>query len=83
VQRNNNRVFRAICIGGAALLAQTASSEPPAAEESCTTSAPANDRVGFPKDYRTRYKMLGVTVREQAPEVLTVYVNEPAASVTS
>jgi hypothetical protein len=55
----------------AALLAHVASSEPPAA-----------DRVGFPKDYRTSFKVLGVTVREQAPEILTAYGNEQAASVS-
>lgn len=76
---NNNRVFRIICLAGAALLVQTALSEPPTAQE----SRPANDRVGFPKDYQTRYKMLDVKIRPKAPEVLTVYVNEPAASVDS
>lgn len=57
---------------GAALLAHVASSEPPSA-----------DRVGFPKDYRTQFKVLGVTVRDEAPEVLTAYGNEKATSVSS
>jgi hypothetical protein len=61
-----------LCILGAALLAHVASSE-----------APAADRVGFPKDYRTQYKVLGVTIRDQAPEVLTAYGNDKAASVSS
>jgi hypothetical protein len=56
----------------AALLAHVATSAPPAA-----------DRVGFPKDYRTQFKVLGVTVRAEAPEVLTAYGNEQAASVSS
>jgi hypothetical protein len=56
----------------AALLAHVATSAPPAA-----------DRVGFPKDYRTQFKVLGVTVRDEAPEVLTAYGNEQAASVSS
>jgi hypothetical protein len=63
---------RVLCILGAVLLANIASSEPPAA-----------DRVGFPKDYRTQFKVLGVTVRAEAPEVLTAYGNEQAASVSS
>jgi hypothetical protein len=61
-----------LCVLGAALLAHVASSEPPRA-----------DRVGFPKDYRTQFKALGVTVRDKAPEVLTAYANEQAASVSS
>lgn len=60
------------CVVAAALLGQTASSQPP-----------ATDRVGFPKDYRTRYKLLSVRVRDQAPEILTAYGNEQAASVSS
>jgi hypothetical protein len=61
-----------LCIVGAVLLAHSASSGPPAV-----------DRVGFPKDYRTQFKVLGVKVRDQAPEVLTAYANEQAASVSS
>ena len=61
-----------LCVVGAVLLAHVASSEPPTA-----------DRVGFPKDYRTQFKVLGVTVRDMAPEVLTAYANEQAASVSS
>lgn len=61
-----------ICILGAALLTHVALSE-----------APAADRVGFPKDYRTQYKVLGVTIRDQAPEVLTAYGNDKAASVAN
>ena len=58
-----------LCIVGTALLAQIASSEPPAA-----------DRVGFPKDYQSQFKVLGVVVRDVAPEVRTAYGNELAAS---
>jgi hypothetical protein len=61
-----------LCVLGAALLAHVASSEPPAA-----------DRVGFPKDYRTEFKVLGVKVRDTPPEVLTAYGNDKAASVSS
>ncbi|WP_157994453.1 cytochrome P460 family protein [Peristeroidobacter agariperforans] len=39
--------------------------------------------MGFPKDYRTRFKVLGVIVKEQALRVSTVYGNELAATVTS
>jgi hypothetical protein len=79
-------IFKAICIAGAALVGQTASSDPPAAasvDKPLSTAAPTKDRVGFPKDYRTHFKVLGVIVREKAPEVLTVYGNEQAAAVTS
>ena len=61
-----------LCILGVALLAQIASSEPPAA-----------DRVGFPKDYRTQFEVLGVVVRDEAPEVRTAYGNEQAAAALS
>lgn len=56
----------------ASLLAHMAWSGPPVA-----------DRVGFPQDYRTRYKVLSVRVRDTAPEILTAYGNEQAASVAS
>lgn len=58
-----------LCVLSAALLAHVASSESPAA-----------DRVGFPKDYQNRFKVLGVVVRDVAPEVRTAYGNEQAAS---
>lgn len=67
---------KALCVIGAMLLGHAASSELP-------VSAPATDRVGFPKDYRTRFKVLGVIVKEQALRVSTVYGNEQAATVTS
>ena len=46
---------------------------------------PKVDRVGFPKDYRTEFKVLGVPMRTNAsPEmVLTAYGNALAASVTN
>jgi hypothetical protein len=61
-----------LCIAGAALLAHLALSETQVA-----------DRVGFPKDYRTQFKVLSVRVRDESPEVLTAYGNEQAASVSS
>jgi hypothetical protein len=79
-------ILAAAGIGGAVLLGHTAWSEPPAASvvsKPVATSAPRHDRVGFPKDYRTRFKVLGVVLRDEAPEVLTAYGNEQAASVTS
>ena len=47
--------------------------------------APKVDRVGFPKDYRTRFKFLGVPMRTNtAPSVvMTAYGNDLAASVTN
>jgi hypothetical protein len=67
---------KAMCVVAALLLGPAASSEP-------LTSTPANDRVGFPKDYRTRFKVLGVIVKEEGLRVSTVYGNELAAAVTS
>jgi len=48
-------------------------------------SAPKEDRVGFPKDYRTTFKFLGVPERTNtAPSiVMTAYGNDLAASVTN
>lgn len=76
---------KAICVVGASLLGYAASSESPekSDEGSPATSAPTNDRVGFPKDYRTRFKVLGVIVKEEGLRVSTVYGNEQAAAVTS
>lgn len=77
---NNWRVTacRAMCVTVAMLLGHAASSD-----GSPAATAPATDRVGFPKDYRTRFKVLGVIVKEQALRVSTVYGNEQAATVTS
>jgi hypothetical protein len=75
-----------MCVIGAVLLGHAASSEPPTEESdngSLAASAPTADRVGFPKDYQTRFKVLGVIVKEQALRVSTVYGNEQAATVTS
>ena len=68
---------RALCVIGAMLLGHTASSG-----GSLAPAAPTADRVGFPKDYRTRFKVLGVIVKEQELRVSTVYGNEQAATVT-
>jgi hypothetical protein len=45
--------------------------------------APHLDRVGFPKDYRTAFKVLGIPVRTNTSPslVLTAYGNDLAASV--
>jgi len=47
--------------------------------------APKMDRVGFPKDYRTTFKLLGVPTRTNtAPTmVMTAYGNDLAATVTN
>ncbi|MET0533004.1 MAG: cytochrome P460 family protein [Steroidobacter sp.] len=74
------KLFLTSCIVGVSLLAQGASSESPAPAEPASGTT---DRVGFPTDYRTRFKSLGVRVRPTAPEILTVYVNDLAASVSS
>ena len=78
--------YRAMCVIGAVLLGAAASSEPPtksSVDSALAATAPTADRVGFPKDYRARFKVLGVIVKEQELRVNTVYGNEQAASVTS
>jgi uncharacterized protein (TIGR02246 family) len=47
--------------------------------------APKVDRVGFPKEYRTIFKVLGVPARTNASSdvVLTAYGNDLAVSVTN
>jgi uncharacterized protein (TIGR02246 family) len=47
--------------------------------------APKLDRVGFPKDYRTTFKFLGVPMRTNSTQtiVMTAYGNDLAASVTN
>lgn len=77
---------KAMCVVGAALLGHAASGEPPPEKTdngSVLAAAPTSDRVGFPKDYQTRFKVLGVIVKEQELRVSTVYGNEQAAAVTS
>lgn len=77
MERQRITACRAMCVIGALLLGHAASSNPPAA------AAPITDRVGFPKDYQTRFKVLGVIVKEQEQKVSTVYGNDLAATVTS
>lgn len=75
--RNDWRVMACAAmglIGAVLLLGHAAFSESPA--------PPPADRVGFPKDYRTRFKVLGVIVKEKELRVSTVYGNELAAAVT-
>lgn len=69
---------KAMCVIGIMLLGHAASSN-----GSLPAAARTTDRVGFPKDYRTRFKVLGVIVKEQEQRVSTVYGNEQAAGVTS
>jgi hypothetical protein len=45
--------------------------------------APAEDRVGFPKDYAKTYEILRTISREEGKKVVTVYGNALAASVTN
>lgn len=76
----------ATCVIGAVLVGPAASSDLPAEKldrGSSAAAAPSADRVGFPKDYRARFKVLGVIVNEQELRVSTVYGNELAAAVTS
>ena len=77
---------KGMCVLGISLLGHTALSAPPAEgsdDASPAASAPATDRVGFPKDYQARFKVLSVKVKDDGLQVLTVYGNELAAAVTS
>jgi ketosteroid isomerase-like protein len=40
------------------------------------------DRVGFPRDYRTALKLLGVAEKQDEPSITTTYGNDLAASIT-
>lgn len=43
--------------------------------------AAPTDRVGFPANYRSTFKLLSVSTQEQEPVVMTAYGNELATSV--
>ena len=43
--------------------------------------APGVDRVGFPKDYQGKFQVLRAFNKESEQKVVTVFGNEPAASV--
>lgn len=44
--------------------------------------APAEDRVGFPKEYAKSFEVLRTVIREEGRKIVTIYGNAPAASVT-
>jgi hypothetical protein len=45
--------------------------------------APAEDRVGFPKDYAKTYEVLRTIARDEGKKLVTVYGNTQTASVTN
>jgi ketosteroid isomerase-like protein len=55
----------------------SATAMPPAASPGA-----AADRVGFPRDYTTVFRLLGVGTGNSSPEIMTTYANRLAASVT-
>lgn len=55
----------------------------PAPAVANAASAGASDRVGFPRDYRSDLKLLGVAVKEQEPSVMSAYGNDRAISITA
>lgn len=71
------RLIRALLTG---LLA---SSLLAAESEKTPAPAPAVDRVGFPKAYAETFQVLRTVNKEKELKVVTVYGNEPAASVTN
>jgi Cytochrome P460 len=73
----------------AALFVLPVSAEPPDNERNAIAAqdaappAPAIDRVGFPKNYSSTFKLLGISRRNKEPAIMTVYGNDPVASVKS
>jgi Cytochrome P460 len=61
-----------IVLAGLATRALSTAEDPP---------APDVDRVGFPKDYREKYTVLRRVNRAEKQQVVTVYGNEPAATI--
>src|SRR5882672_8875915 len=54
-----------------------------AAAGETNSPAPAEDRVGFPKDYAKTFEVLRTVSREEGKKLVTVYGNAQAASVTN
>jgi Cytochrome P460 len=54
-----------------------------AAATDTNNPAPAEDRVGFPKDYAKTYEVLRTVNRDEGKKLITIYGNAPAASVTN
>jgi hypothetical protein len=46
-------------------------------------TAVSQDRVGFPKDYATKFSILRTTIREDGAKIVTVYGNPQAATITN
>lgn len=55
----------------------------PARAVASAPAASAVDRVGFPGDYRSALKLLGVAVKDQEPSVMSAYGNDRATSITA
>ncbi len=55
----------------------------PARPAETNSPAPAEDRVGFPKNYARTFEVLRTVTREEGKKVVTVYGNAQAASVTN
>ena len=52
-----------------------------AAATAAATAGAATDRVGFPRDYGSTLKLLGVTSQDHEPSVMTAYGNALATAV--
>ena len=72
-------VIRTICVlvASAAALAAIAF-----AADSPDAPAPTVDRVGFPKGYQDKYAVLRTVNKPDNAQIVTVYGNEQAASIT-
>jgi uncharacterized protein (TIGR02246 family) len=55
----------------------------PAQVSASAAATGAADRVGFPRDYRSALKLLGVAVKDQEPSVMSAYGNDRATSITA
>ena len=67
------------------VVAQAASTSSGQAASTISGQGPQVDQVGFPKDYRSTFKVIGIPVRTNISPalVLTAYGNDLAASVTN
>jgi len=72
-----NTTLSALFIVGVLITSYGAEPEPK------LSAAPAEDRVGFPKDYRATFQVLRVVDKPDEGKVVTVYGNKQASSVTT
>ncbi len=77
-----NKRFNLSCATVVALAASLVSAAEPE-KASSPAPAPTTDRIGFPKGYQDNFQVLRTVVRAEKQQVVTVYGNTQAASVTN